>query len=98
VLAQVSGRFSGLAISKLAKVKNWQITLQTQPFLQAVLYGKYCCLYLIYHFSKLSRENISDNAMLTFNAGIEIKAMKNLTLHHIALTLHRFWCPALLTN
>jgi hypothetical protein len=30
-----------------------------------------------------------------FNAGKEIEAMKRLTLHRIASSLHRFYCPAL---
>jgi hypothetical protein len=30
-----------------------------------------------------------------FNAGKEIEAMKRLTLHRIASSLHRFCCPAL---
>jgi hypothetical protein len=30
-----------------------------------------------------------------FNAGKEIEALKRLTLHWIALSLHRFYCPAL---
>jgi hypothetical protein len=31
-----------------------------------------------------------------FNTGKEIEAMKRLTLHPIASSLHRFYCPALL--
>jgi hypothetical protein len=30
-----------------------------------------------------------------FNAGKEIEAMKRLTLHRIASSLHRSYCPAL---
>jgi hypothetical protein len=33
-----------------------------------------------------------------FNAGKEIEAMKRLTLHCIASSLHRSWCPALLPS
>jgi hypothetical protein len=37
-------------------------------------------------------KNLSDEA---FNAGKEIEAMKRLTLHRIASSLHRSCCPAL---
>ncbi len=36
----------------------------------------------------------SDEAL---NAGKETEAMKRLTLHRITSSLHRFWCPALIT-
>jgi hypothetical protein len=49
----------------------------------------------------MKRYNVNNGKKLVrrsgeaFNAGKEIEAMKRLTLHSIASSLHRFCCPAL---